>query len=88
VVANLRAVNGPEAGWHLRLLGHLSADVPNDFEVFAGPRWEALDPASCPHTHSTSLGLGGVRGSELRTITSDTSDRNICNGCGASLPGT
>ncbi|SKG00788.1 Uncharacterised protein [Mycobacteroides abscessus subsp. massiliense] len=35
-------VNGPEAGWHLRLLAHLTAEVPPGFRVFATPRWESL----------------------------------------------
>lgn len=35
-------VNGPEAGWHLRLLAHLSAQVPHDFQVFATPQWDNL----------------------------------------------
>lgn len=38
----VRAVNGPEAGWHLRLLATLSAAVPDGFEVFNGPGWEPL----------------------------------------------
>ena len=33
------AVNGAEAGWHLRLLAHLSVPVPVGFEVFADDRW-------------------------------------------------
>lgn len=35
-------VNGPEAGWHLRLLAHLTAQVPQDFQVFTTPRWDSL----------------------------------------------
>lgn len=35
-------VNGPEAGWHLRLLAHLSAQVPQDFQVFTTPQWDSL----------------------------------------------
>ncbi|WP_239645540.1 hypothetical protein [Mycobacterium sp. UM_CSW] len=38
----LRAVNGPTAGWHLRLLAHLTARVPADFQVFQGDRWQSL----------------------------------------------
>lgn len=38
------AVNGPEAGWHLRLLAHLQAQVPQDFQVFTTPRWDSLAP--------------------------------------------
>lgn len=41
-VVTARSVNGPEAGWHLRLLVHLSAAVPNHFEVFTAPSWETL----------------------------------------------
>jgi hypothetical protein len=37
------AVNGPDAGWHLRLLAHLSVPVPEGFEVFSDHRWQ---PAS------------------------------------------
>lgn len=44
----VRAVNGPEAGWHLRLLATLSADVPDGFEVFTDPSWE---PLSAPDFH-------------------------------------
>ncbi|BCI84598.1 hypothetical protein MTY66_62230 (plasmid) [Mycolicibacterium sp. TY66] len=44
----VRAVNGPEAGWHLRLLATLSADVPDGFEVFTDPSWE---PLSTPDFH-------------------------------------
>lgn len=40
--ATARAINGPEAGWHLRLLVHLTAEVPDDFKVFQGPSWESL----------------------------------------------
>lgn len=34
------AVNGPDAGWHLRLLAHVSVPIPNGFEVFADDRWQ------------------------------------------------
>lgn len=34
------AVNGPEAGWHLRLLAHLSIPVPDGFTVFTDDRWQ------------------------------------------------
>ena len=34
------AVNGPDAGWHLRLLAHLSMPVPEGFEVFTDDRWQ------------------------------------------------
>jgi hypothetical protein len=34
------AVNGPEAGWHLRLLARLSVPVPDGFDVFADERWQ------------------------------------------------
>jgi hypothetical protein len=56
--ATVRAVNGPEAGWHLRLLAHLTAEVPDDFNAFEGSRWEALgsEPGSCPHSHITTHG--------------------------------
>jgi hypothetical protein len=37
------AVNGAEAGWHLRLLAHLSVAVPAGFEVFADDRWQPAD---------------------------------------------
>lgn len=37
-----QVVNGPEAGWHLRLLAHMEAVVPQDFRVFDGPKWEPL----------------------------------------------
>jgi hypothetical protein len=33
------AVNSAEAGWHLRLLAHLSVAVPVGFEIFADDRW-------------------------------------------------
>jgi hypothetical protein len=36
------AVNGAEAGWHLRLLAHLSVAVPEGFEVFAGNEWQPI----------------------------------------------
>jgi hypothetical protein len=36
------AVNGAEAGWHLRLLAHLSVVAPEDFEVFAGDEWQPV----------------------------------------------
>lgn len=36
------AVNGPEAGWHLRLLAHLSVVAPDDFQVFDGDEWQPL----------------------------------------------
>jgi len=35
-------VNGPEAGWHLRLLAHLSLAAPVGFQVFAGDEWQPL----------------------------------------------
>ena len=38
----VRTVNGPEAGWHLRVLANLSVEVPNTFEVFIGPTWEPV----------------------------------------------
>jgi hypothetical protein len=38
----VRTVNGPEAGWHLRVLANLSAEVPDSFEVFSGPSWEPV----------------------------------------------
>jgi hypothetical protein len=34
------AVNGPEAGWHLRILAHLSVPVPDGFDVFADDPWQ------------------------------------------------
>jgi hypothetical protein len=36
------AVNGAEAGWHLRLLAHLSVVVPEGFEVLAGDEWQPV----------------------------------------------
>ncbi|ETA92326.1 hypothetical protein O982_24030 [Mycobacterium avium 10-5581] len=33
-------VNGPEAGWHLRLLAHLSVPVPDGFAVFVDDPWQ------------------------------------------------
>ncbi|WP_333890676.1 hypothetical protein [Mycolicibacterium gadium] len=44
----VRTVNGPDAGWHLRLLAKLSAEVPDTFEVFAGEMWEPLAVAGRP----------------------------------------
>ncbi|MBY0288436.1 MAG: hypothetical protein K2X52_15010 [Mycobacteriaceae bacterium] len=44
----VRTVNGPDAGWHLRLLAKLSAEVPDTFEVFAGAMWEPLAVAGRP----------------------------------------
>lgn len=38
----VRTVNGPEAGWHLRLLAKLSAAVPDGFEVFTEPMWDPM----------------------------------------------
>jgi hypothetical protein len=35
-------VNGPEAPWHLRVLGRLEADKVGDFQFFTAPSWEAL----------------------------------------------
>ncbi|OBJ93006.1 hypothetical protein A9W96_21305 [Mycobacterium sp. 1245852.3] len=39
--ATALAVNGPEAGWHLRLLAHLSIPVPDGFAVFVNDRWQS-----------------------------------------------
>lgn len=45
-MATLRAfvevVNGPEAPWHLRLLGRLQADDVGEFCFFTGESWEPL----------------------------------------------
>lgn len=38
----VRTVNGPEAGWHLRLSATLAVDVPAGFEVFTGPLWKPV----------------------------------------------
>lgn len=46
----VRAVNGPDAGWHLRLLAKLSAAVPPGFDVFTDPMWE---PLANPQTMGT-----------------------------------
>lgn len=35
----VQQVNGPDAGWHLRLLAHITVNVPVDFEVFKGDQW-------------------------------------------------
>ncbi|MEN4466847.1 hypothetical protein VXE65_32915 [Mycolicibacterium conceptionense] len=40
------AVNGADAGWHLRLLAHLSVPVSEGFQVFAGEQWQRL---TCSH---------------------------------------
>ena len=39
VSLRVQQVNGPEAGWHLRLLVELRAHVPEDFTVFQGENW-------------------------------------------------
>ncbi|MGD1173771.1 hypothetical protein ACKUVQ_10850 [Mycobacterium seoulense] len=85
VRASVRVVNGPEAGWHLRLLAHLTAEVPDDFEVFEGTGWESLetDPANCPHTNVTVHGLGGVIDGNVDTVSSDWA---TCRDCGAKVP--
>lgn len=36
------AVNGADAGWHLRLLAHLSVAVPEGFEIFTGEEWQPV----------------------------------------------
>lgn len=47
----VRTVNGPDAGWHLRLLAKLSAAVPPGFDVFTDPMWE---PLANPRTMRTA----------------------------------
>jgi len=37
----IQQVNGPDAGWHLRLLAQITANVPKGFEVFQGDQWAA-----------------------------------------------
>lgn len=42
----VRHVNGPEVGWHLRVLAQLTSRVPNDFSAFTGPGWQPLAAVS------------------------------------------
>ena len=85
VKAEVRAVNGPEAGWHLRLLVHLTGEVPDDFNPFEGGRWEALgkEGAACPHSRVTVRGLARLSGGEVDTVNSDWA---TCQDCGAKVP--
>ena len=82
VNATIRAINGPEAGWHLRLLGTLTADVPKDFDIFDDVRWESL--AECPHSHIGVASMAGTRqGDELETVHSNWA---TCADCGQRVP--
>lgn len=47
------AVNGADAGWHLRLLAHLSVAVPEGFEIFAGDQWQPIGAAQPPYAPNT-----------------------------------
>lgn len=49
----VRAVNGPDAGWHLRLLAKLSAAVPPGFDVLTDPMWEPL-------ANPQAMGIAGI----------------------------
>jgi hypothetical protein len=42
VRAFVEVINGPEAPWHLRVLGRLEAAGVGDFQFFAAPSWDTL----------------------------------------------